>query len=643
MRLAALYIEDHNSDERGYTVNLGGFNYYKVRVADGICKITAKKNEVFINNLFDDTGIVTNVSAIVGNNGSGKTTLIQQLLNLLNENFVSGITIWEDGEGIGYINNYRLGVKISYEGFILRNLKKEVGTIYYSPYLDHKVGATGIDISADRYLREDLVNIDSTFDATNKVIISERLKRADYKRYIKFQKSKYAKRIIEKYGLLNDDMYRVVFIRHSISISERNAPELNETPRDFQEFLIKLYWDIQRENKSLNRSVSNDQERFELQKNMFKNLILMDLYCLLIRLMEDRNMYLEEGHFNDEEEASKIINSKASAEIKFRYWLNNYYYSKGVSQPLPNEEVISILDFLNKYLDSLSYSPKDFLYMDWNRKSLFFNEEMLFKLLDFNEDLLSALPKYYLATQNGKQNIYDSLSELQHFVSLEFANRKLSSGETAMLNLYSRLHDFFSKNVIEIQTIKKEDYYILFLDEADLGYHPEWKRSFVNMAIEFSKDFFNELGSQIQIVFTTHDALSLSDIPNTNVVYLHSSSPNRILDNDSPLRPKTTFAANVNDLLGHSFFLKDLLIGDFANSKIEYIINWINNNLNKKGEFNRDEFNDVKKIISLIEEIVLRNKLTEMLNDIDIDEQFIQKMIQKQSDYLNDILKRSKK
>lgn len=641
MRLTALYIEDQNSEERGYTVNLGGFNYYKVRVGDGVCTITAKKNDVFINNFFDDNAIVTNVSAIVGNNGSGKTTLIHQLLKLLNENFVSGITIWEDEKGVGYINRYKLGVRIIYEGCTLKDTSKEFGTIYYSPYLDHKTGATGIDISADRYLREDLVNIDSTFDATNKVIISERLKRADYKRYIKFQKSKFAKRIIEKYGLLNDDMYRVVFIRHSISISERNAPKFNETPRDFREFLIKLYKDIVREYKSLNRSISGNYERFELQKNMFKNLILMDLYCLLVRLMENHNMYLEEGHFNDNVEASKVINSNDSAENKLKYWLNNYYYSKGDNQPLPNEEVISILNFLYDYLDSLSFSSEDLLFMNWNQKSLFFDEETLFKLLDLNEGLLSALPKYYLATQNGEQNIYDSLSELQHFVSLEFANRKLSSGETAMLNLYSRLFDFFSRNVIEIQTIKKEDYYIMFLDEADLGYHPEWKRSFVNTVLEFSKDFFNELGSQIQIVFTTHDALSLSDIPNTNVVYMHSLSPNRILDNDDPLRPQTTFAANVNDLLGHSFFLKDLLIGDFANSKIEYVIKWINDHRNKKAEFNRDEFNDVKKTISLIEEIVLRNKLTEMLNEVDFDEQFIKKMIQKQSDFLSDVLNRS--
>jgi hypothetical protein len=385
MRLVAIFIEDHDLDERGYTINLGGFNYYNVSVADGVCKITAKKNDVFIDNLFDIKGTVTNVSAIVGNNGSGKTTLIHKTLNLLNENFISGLTIWEDSNGIGYLNKYRLGVKISYSGFELRELKKELGTIYFSPYLDHKLGASGIDISADRYLREDLVNIDSTYDANNKVVISERLKRADYKRYIKFQKSKYAEKIIEEYGLLNDDMYRVVFIRHEIKTSDRGIPDFEDTPWDFRDFLTQLFNDIQGENKSTNRIVSGDSERFELQKNLFKNLILMDLLCLLIRLMEKKNMYLQEGHFIDKSEVKEILSSNQSAETKLKYWLKNYYYSKGVKEPLPSKEVIDILDFLYDYLDNLEYSPDAFVYMDWSRKAIYFDEDKLFELLDLNE------------------------------------------------------------------------------------------------------------------------------------------------------------------------------------------------------------------------------------------------------------------
>ena len=54
MRIAALYIEDHDLEEGGYTVNLGGFNHYHVKVADSVCKITAKANDTYVNDLFDN-------------------------------------------------------------------------------------------------------------------------------------------------------------------------------------------------------------------------------------------------------------------------------------------------------------------------------------------------------------------------------------------------------------------------------------------------------------------------------------------------------------------------------------------------------------------------------------------------------------
>ena len=42
----------------------------------------------------------------------------------------------------------------------------------------------------------------------------------------------------------------------------------------------------------------------------------------------------------------------------------------------------------------------------------------------------------------------------------------------------------------KFSTPSKNDYYILFLDEADLGYHPDWKRTYVSSIIDFCKSFF---------------------------------------------------------------------------------------------------------------------------------------------------------
>ncbi|WP_282123610.1 AAA family ATPase [Algibacter mikhailovii] len=639
MRLTAIFIEDEDYEEGGYTINLGGNYFYTIKLGSGFCDVNATENKLFINDFFDKSGTLKNISAIVGGNGSGKTTLIYKIINLLNDNFTTGLTIWEDNEG-SYFNKYRWTLPVRPNGVSLSNIIKELGTIYFSPYLDHKSLARGIDISADRYLAEDLNNIDSTFDANSRVVISERLKRGDYKRFINFQKSKFSEGVKTAYGLLDEDLYRVVFTRHKIDAT-KDGIDFEETPEDFRDYLNKLFLEIRKEYDELNKHVASDEERYELNKSQYKNFILMDVFCLLIKLMERKNMYLQEGHFRNKEEAKIVIQNGLDSYSKLKYWLNNYYYSKGVENPLPNDEVIKIVDFLFGYIDSLRFS-KEGNYLNWSSKSLFFDEEDLEELLDLNEKLLIALPKYFIEIEKGSQNIYDSISDLQYFANPEYANRSLSSGETAMLHLYSRLYDFFSRHILNVQTIRKEDYYILFLDEADLAYHPSWKKSYIKTIIDFSVSFFSELDANVQIVFTTHDPLSLSDIPNSNVTYLHKESETRILSFNSVNRPTASFAANVNDLLGHSFFLEDLLIGDFARQKIDEVIEWINKNKDVGLDYNRGEIINIKKIIAQIEEPVLRNKLTEMISEIEVDEVFINDMINKQTKYLQDILKRSK-
>ena len=47
-----------------------------------------------------------------------------------------------------------------------------------------------------------------------------------------------------------------------------------------------------------------------------------------------------------------------------------------------------------------------------------------------------------------------------------------------------------------------------------------------------------------------------------------------------------TFGANIHTLLSHGFFMKDGLMGEFAKSKIDDVINYLNN---KESEIKNDE------------------------------------------------------
>lgn len=106
----------------------------------------------------------------------------------------------------------------------------------------------------------------------------------------------------------------------------------------------------------------------------------------------------------------------------------------------------------------------------------------------------------------------------------------------------------------------------------------------------------------IQIIISTHDPLTLSDIPNSNIIYLDKRENGLTFINDEE---KKSFGANIHDLLAHSFFLRNGLIGDFAKSKIEELITW----LNDENETNKEYY---KRLINLIDEPLLKYKLDQM-------------------------------
>ncbi|WP_041253165.1 hypothetical protein [Flavobacterium columnare] len=126
----------------------------------------------------------------------------------------------------------------------------------------------------------------------------------------------------------------------------------------------------------------------------------------------------------------------------------------------------------------------------------------------------------------------------------------------------------------------------------------------------------------IQIIITTHDPLTLSDIPNNNIIYLKEKNQiTKVLDFDDVQRPTKTFGANISDLLADSFFVKDGLIGDFAKDKIEEVIVDLNKLLdlkfnNKYVDISEDKKILLKETIEIIDEPIIKMKLIDMYNTI---------------------------
>ena len=159
-----------------------------------------------------------------------------------------------------------------------------------------------------------------------------------------------------------------------------------------------------------------------------------------------------------------------------------------------------------------------------------------------------------------------------------------------------------------------------------------WKKGFITTILKSVPYFFEGLNSKpnLQIILTTHDPLTLSDIPKHNVIFLEKAEEGKCRISSEVQK---TFGANITDLLADSFFLEKGLIGDFARKKINDVIDWINENRNKT-EINEEELERYQKVIELIDERVIKLKLSDMITELLPDNTFYNEMIDKEIEKL---------
>lgn len=194
-----------------------------------------------------------------------------------------------------------------------------------------------------------------------------------------------------------------------------------------------------------------------------------------------------------------------------------------------------------------------------------------------------------------------------------------SSGEQKFLEIIGAFFDVENSinnkgrfDHIEDKSYKNKEELIILLDEPELGFHPSWKVKLVNALISFFSSIFKE--KQIQILIATHDPFILSDLPNSCVILLNSINGQTIIKEKS----NNSFAGNIADLYIDSFFLDSGVIGEFAKSKIDEIIGWCNT-YDKESQINEETIMKIqyyRVIVSNIGEIVLKLKLTEMLDAV---------------------------
>ncbi|MBV6427788.1 MAG: hypothetical protein KIPDCIKN_02310 [Haliscomenobacter sp.] len=609
MQLASVWLKEHFL-LRSTVINFGGRYFYQFDEKENKIIISRTKNEKYIPNLFSGTSPnLLLVSAVVGQNGSGKTTIMRIIRKALSRSlgfdgaieYEDAILIFENKQneiiirrdptatkGYSVFDDEERQHNKEIELFDIKEDKSnlKIETIYFSPFFDfNQISTTfpDIDISINSIIEIDLKN---NLGRENESLLHE-YRYQNVIRHLSYQSSSIAKELNK---VFNVPFYEEVKL--SIRSMSIDPKYFHNTPFEFRPIYQKLLDIWRKEIYSTERQITKKTDVVEDRK-IFRLWFLFGLINSLFDPLEKSNTYLNEGKVRISDKNLDQL-SLEDALIKF---LENNYFEKFKNTSLPIDQVKNLLAGMD---DIIKNAEKGKII---DTKEIILSFEDAIKILSLHKNFLNGMAAF-------NENAVG-------FIDVGPNHFDLSSGEKAYLDLFSRFYFATEeiinkrKNSMTLAGYEGEmpGHFIILLDEGELGFHPLWKKKYVKSISDIIPKFFEQYeGITVQIIFTTHDPLTLSDMPNYNIVLIRKNNQDREIVNNYEMSNiyVKSFGANVTSILADSFFIDDGLVGEFAIDKINKTIEWL---LNKKDNENL-EFH--QKLIQLIDEPLIQKKLSEM-------------------------------
>ncbi|MFN1215613.1 AAA family ATPase [Chryseobacterium kwangjuense] len=697
MRLTSIYIPENSlphifgEDHKGQIINLGGENFYSFSESPKKIKIKKEgKNKNYISKFYHND--IQLISAIVGQNGVGKSTILRALNHSIDPSSRKLVYIFESEkeEEIQIYNSTTKTIVCLDDKKFTTIDGKIFEPLYYSPSLDYDLIDARSPIALINYLTSDLEtyfldSISRNVSLLNDKII-ETIKKVyqDFPDYdgitikVKRQRKSFFRSVYieSNFGTphrgdalkneisgelsrLEDPSYgRDIYTRDEIKKMMEGNVKLLES-ESFTELFSKL-WDID-DYKFVDDS---GYDYIHNSEDFIKNIEITILSYLLVgatfpqtglggglnfdKIIKENsfkgrlNLFLELYLVNEEKIITETIKNTVGIDVEKHEELVEMIRNHEISRvagvdlgPIKSRMISDIEGFaaIFQFYTKIKKISKN--------KKVTFNGESLFYDIKKNEvkilfDELMYSYKYVLKSF-PQSPVSKSLLDFM-------PNKKLSTGEKAILDFYSSMYTYIDTNK-ESKHLSYE-HFLLLLDEPDLGFHPVWKKKFIEAISSTLPILFSKMtphiydgnknyvkvreNPMIQIIFTTHDPLTLSDILNDSVVYLKKEGGlSKVLTSDDINRPQKTFGANIHELLSDSFFVEDGLIGEFASTKIDQAIDWLNNQADKK------KFEYYRTLIENIGEPLIKNKLAEMYSE-KMKDDLAKKVLKEEIDRLTD-------
>ncbi|MBQ4802360.1 hypothetical protein J8L88_05780 [Aquimarina sp. MMG015] len=642
MRLAAVYLPEHRLFDEDKTINFGGEYFYHFdRLADDekglFFSIHRNQNYNFIDDFFGKD--ISMVSAIIGSNGSGKTSILSELKS--NSDI---FCVYEVEDRILLIRNeFRSEVKSGWYELKFDDSDNVVIDIF-------KVGTTPYDIprEADKFFYSARVSYYNPLAYTNSYLTRLNVIREEFVSVNELQVLRLKRNL---YFLSNDILIQKI-IKLYPDFPRFTKAEVFSSALSDDEFLeIELFL----LNDKSKKEYSKEYKKEQLEDAINKGFHIPKIY----QLCQYSDSFIKGVKYDIAEKLFVLAHIMLSIELKktSNHNIDEEIYQIEIKSNFKEENLIIWLERLRELLKEK--------FLNILKKTIVFIDESLnwYKMLPGNlsknentinaDDLSSLIENDFFVFQNKFENDFKNLNlKLLRDIDFTLCYFKpaypLSQGEESLLNLFST---FNSNHIFEENRLQ-----IILLDEATVGFHPQWQKKFVKALVDVLPLIFESKISRkggdpieqqpIQIIFTSHDPLSLSDIPSSNITYIKkdkSTDKTLLYDIGKEDRPQKSFGANIHELLSHSFFIEDGLIGDFAKDKINDTIRWLNYEKLSKEILNWDKDRIVSKeekddkieklaylreeirewdekkhisLITIIDEPILQTKLIEMYSEV---------------------------
>lgn len=623
------YISEYDAKEKIVGKDFNFSSKYKIKYINKNLEI--EENKKYIPNFYNiNTNNISNITAVIGKNGSGKTTLLDMITKILcvghfkEYNFI--IAFIKNNEIYVYAKEGLINKKIEHDfklitfenqninESICKDMIEKTSIVFFSNIVNLRNKQINSSIMKNNFfnisIEEDInkIYIEPEIELNRKYInqkfvdqrfvdnrVNREIKNKMTERNIKFLSQNNSILKVENISLYFK-CYQKLGVFTS-SLDKLRYYRKNNPIKRSDNYIEKLNYSVTRKEKEIYEEI----EREILYRHCSRRRDVLDIaYFILV------DKFFEELYNKiNNNDIINLINNEIKKKIKRSRAMEMIYQVIGVienieidkiktsyQKSIDNED--SITDIVNEFKNFLQEICKKYKQTLKNLNYIIRNTKIEVNTLrpyrkvkiQKGKVLHQIMPIISVPNEEIK-TLYKILNSDNNFIeifNLEF--KGLSSGQQAILNMYSSFYDVLDK-------IEDKKNVLVLMDEPELYFHPEWQRKYIYFIVEFFNTYYKN--KNVQIIFTSNSPYVLSDLNNSSVIMMEKEEENK------------TFAGNIMNLLIDNYFMEDT-IGKFAEEKIKGIVNRVKNK-----EINSDDL----KIIDQIGEDVIRKNIEEMIKKYD--------------------------